>query len=62
MAIRISNLARHDLDEIRRYTLERWGENQWLKYYLGLVSVFNTIEQNLFAGRSRNLFMVVYYQ
>ena len=33
MTIRLSCLARRDLDDIRRHTLEAWGRAQCLKYY-----------------------------
>lgn len=57
MAIRLSALARQDLEEVRRYTIRQWGREQWLRYYRGLVSVFEQIEQSPQAGRSRDLFM-----
>ena len=51
MMIRLSRLARQDLDDIRRYTLDTWGHGQWLKYYRGLVDVFEGIMANPDAGR-----------
>lgn len=33
MTIRLSRLARRDLEESRRYTLDTWGREQWAKYY-----------------------------
>ena len=56
MTIRLSRLARQDLDDIRRYTLDTWGHGQWLKYYRGLVDVFEGIMANPDAGRDRSLF------
>lgn len=58
MPIRLTRLARSDLDEIRRYTLETWGRTQWLKYYRGLVRAFDGIMANPDAGRDRSLFGV----
>lgn len=57
MPIRLSRLARRDLDDIRRYTLEVWGRTQWLKYYRGLVRAFDGIMANPDAGRDRSLFV-----
>ena len=57
MPIRLSRLARRDLEDIRRYTLETWGRTQWLKYYRGLVRVFDGIMTNLGSARDRSLFV-----
>lgn len=57
MAIRLSGLARQDLEEVRRYTIRQWGREQWLRYYRGLVSTFEQIEQSPQAGRPRDLFV-----
>jgi toxin ParE1/3/4 len=56
MAIKLSNRARQDLEDIRRYTVDSWGRDQWLKYYRGLVSVFEDIQDNPDRGRKRDLF------
>ena len=56
MAIKLSRLARRDLDDIRRYTLETWGRDQWLQYYQGLVRAFDGIAADPDGGRDRNLF------
>lgn len=56
MAIRLTDLARQDLEEVRRYTVERWGREQWLRYYRGLVAAFERIEQAPQSGRPRDLF------
>ena len=56
MTIRLSRLARQDLDDIRRYTLEAWGRPQWLKYYRGLIRAFEGIMANPDGGRDRSLF------
>ena len=56
MTIRLSRLARQDLDDIRRYTLDIWGRDQWLKYYRGLVHAFEGIMANPDGGRDRSLF------
>ena len=56
MAIRLSRLARRDLDDIRRYTVETWGREQWLTYYRGLVRTFEGIAADPGGGRDRSLF------
>ena len=57
MTIRLSRLAQRDLDDIRRYTLDTWGREQWLKYYQGLVRAFEDIMANPDTGRDRSLFV-----
>ena len=54
--IRLSRQARWDLDEIRRYTVETWGREQWLTYYEGLVRTFERIAAEPDSGRDRSLF------
>ena len=56
MTIRLSRLARRDLDDIRRYTLASWGRDQWLNYYRGLVRAFEGIAAHPDGGRNRSLF------
>ena len=56
MTIRLSRRARRNLDDIRRYTIETWGRNQWLTYYRGLVRVFDAIAADPDGGRDRSLF------
>lgn len=56
MTIRLSRRARRDLDDIRRYTIDTWGRNQWLTYYRGLVRTFEAIVADSDGGRDRSLF------
>lgn len=56
MTIRLSRRARRDLDDIRRYTVETWGRNQWLTYYRGLVRAFEAIAAGPDGGSDRSLF------
>lgn len=56
MALKLTDLARQDLEDIRSYTVERWGRAQWLTYYRGLVRAFEQIEAQPMSGRSRDLF------
>ena len=56
MTLRLSRLARQDLDDIRRCTIEAWGRDQWLRYYRGLVRTLEDITANPDGGRYRSLF------
>ena len=56
MTLRVSRLARRDLDEIRRYTIETWGRAQRFTCYRGLVRAFNEITLDPDRGRDRSLF------
>ena len=56
MTIWLSWRARRDLDQIRRYTVETWGRNQWIVYYRSLVRIFEAISNNPVGGRDRSLF------
>jgi len=57
MAIRLSQLARSDLEDIRAYTLETWGRDQWLIYYRSMVLAFERITENPQSGKDRSLFV-----
>lgn len=56
MTIRLSRQARRDLDDIRRFTVETWGREQWLTYFEGLVRTFERIAADPDGGRDRSLF------
>ena len=49
-------MSRQDLDDIRRYTVKKWGREQWLAYYRGLVQAFERIAADPECGRNRSLF------
>ncbi len=55
MTVKLSHLARQDLEDMRTYTLKRWGRAQWLDDYRGLVHALEAIETNPMSGRSRDL-------
>ncbi|WP_374515162.1 type II toxin-antitoxin system RelE/ParE family toxin [Brevundimonas sp.] len=44
MAVRIQQAASHRLDDIYRYTRDRWGEAQADRYVSGLFEAFQRIE------------------
>ncbi|MDE0059118.1 MAG: type II toxin-antitoxin system RelE/ParE family toxin [Defluviicoccus sp.] len=56
MTVRLSRLARRDLDDIRQHTVETWGRERWLTYYRGLVRAFERIAADPDGGRDRSLF------
>lgn len=43
MAVRIQEAASHRLDEIYRYTRDRWGSDQADRYITGLFAAFDSI-------------------
>jgi toxin ParE1/3/4 len=54
MAAKLSRSARRDLEEIRKYALARWGRDQWLRYYTGLVAAFDRVGKDARCGRPRD--------
>ncbi len=56
MAIVLSHRARADLDDIRRLTINTWGQVQWLAYYRTLLAGLDQIASHPEAGRDRSLF------
>lgn len=49
--VRIQEAASHRLDEIYRYTRERWGEEQARRYVEGLFDMFGRIETHAVMSR-----------
>lgn len=56
MTLKLTHLARQDLEDVRTYTVERWGRAQWFAYYRGLIDALEMIEANPMSGRGRELF------
>lgn len=54
--IRLSNLARSDVEDIRKHTVETWGRDRWLIYYRQLVAAFERISEDPDTGRDGRLF------
>lgn len=50
-AIRIQEAASHRLDEIYRYTRDRWGQKQADRYVTGLFEAFEKIETRGVASK-----------
>jgi len=51
MVIRVQEAASHRLDEIYRYTRDRWGEAQAVRYVTGLFEAFERIETHQILSR-----------
>lgn len=51
MAVRVQEAASHRLDEIYRYTRERWGDEQAGRYVTGLFEVFERIDTHQTMSR-----------
>lgn len=56
MKILLSRRARADLDEIRDYTVEHWGRDQWLRYFRNIAAAFDLIAKRPEGGRPRDMF------
>lgn len=54
MDIRLTPLARRDLEDIRRFTVEIWGQDQWRRYFTGLVAAFEHATRDRKCGRPRD--------
>ena len=54
MRAKLTRTALRDLDEIRKYTLARWGRDQWLRYFAGLSAAFERIATDPHSGRQRD--------
>ena len=51
MAVRIQQAASHRLDDIYRFTRDRWGEAQADRYFTGLFDAFARIETHGVTSR-----------
>ena len=51
MAVRIQAAASHRLDDIYRYTRDRWGAEQAERYITGLFAAFDRIESRGVASK-----------
>lgn len=54
MRAKLTRSARRDLEDIRRFTVDRWGRDQWLKYFAGLQLSFERITTDSGCGRPRD--------
>ncbi len=51
MAVRVQEAASHRIDEIYRYTRDRWGAEQAGRYITGLFEAFERIDSRGVASR-----------
>jgi toxin ParE1/3/4 len=51
MAVRVQEAASHRLDEIYRYTPDRWGHEQADRYIAGLFEAFEHIDSHAVMSR-----------
>lgn len=56
MRFRLSYQALADIEEIRSFTIERWGREQWVRYFNGLSDTFDRIAADPSCGKSRHQF------
>ena len=54
MDIRLTLQARSDLEDIRIFTTQTWGKDQWHRYFSGLVTIFERVTADKTCGRSRD--------
>ena len=55
--VRLSCRAEQDIKEIRTFTLERWGEEQWFRYFVGLSAAMDRIAVDPNCGRPRDVLL-----
>jgi toxin ParE1/3/4 len=53
MRFRLSHQALQDIEEIRAFTVERWGRAQWVSYFAGLSEAFERIAADPTCGLPR---------
>jgi toxin ParE1/3/4 len=53
MRFRLSHRALQDIEDIREFTVERWGRGQWVSYFAGLSEAFERIAADPACGRPR---------
>ena len=54
MDIRLTLQARSDLEDIRIFTTQTWGKDQWHRYFSGLVTIFERVTSDKTCGRPRD--------
>jgi toxin ParE1/3/4 len=55
MRAKLTRTARNDLDDIRKFTVARWGRDQWLRYFAGLSAALGRIAIDPQTGRERDM-------
>ena len=54
MDIRLTLLARQDLKDVRRFTTDTWGQEQWRRYFAGIMLAFERVTRDGKCGRARD--------
>ena len=54
MDIRLTRQARVDLEDIRIFTTQTWGQDQWHRYFAGIVAMFERATVDQKRGRPRD--------
>ena len=54
MDIRLTLQAQSDLEDIRVFTIQTWGQDQWHRYFAGIVAMFDHITADKTCGRPRD--------
>jgi toxin ParE1/3/4 len=57
MTVRLTAAARGDLEGIKGFTIEHWGQAQWLAYFGDTLSSFERIAAFPESGRARVAFV-----
>jgi toxin ParE1/3/4 len=52
--VRLSRRALKDIQEIKTYTVEHWGEAGWLRYFAGLSAALDRVAEDPAIGRPRD--------
>lgn len=55
MMVRLAVRALGDIEEIRAFTVQRWGQDQWLLYFAAMSLTFERISVDPSCGRPRDL-------
>ena len=55
MRFRLSHQALQDIRDIRAYTVERWGQDQWLHYFAAMSLAFERLASDPSCGRKRDM-------
>ena len=52
--VRLSRRALKDIEEIKSYTVERWGRSAWLRYFAGMTAAIERVAEDPSVGRPRD--------
>jgi toxin ParE1/3/4 len=54
ISVRLSRRALKDIEEIKGYTMERWGRAAWLRYFAGMTAAIERVAEDPSVGRPRD--------